>query len=147
MRRPPIASAPGLSCRPRERTPSRAPLAVPPSRPGTPLAHGTHQQSSHHSSSHTASELVRLASSCLGLAFTECDSYYRGTCHRADSPDSEIEIQPNPIPGDDGEDDLYATEHPTVQVLLLTTTPAPNPALRAQLAAIEGLAHLQHESW
>ena len=106
-----------------------------------------HQQSSHHSSSHTASELVRLASSCLGLAFTECDSYYRGICHRADSPDSEIEIQPNPILGDDGEDDLYATEHPTVQVLLLTTTPAPNPALRAQLAAIEGLAHLQHESW
>ncbi|MFI9565692.1 hypothetical protein [Streptomyces rishiriensis] len=98
-------------------------------------------------SSHTASELVRLASSCLGLVFTERDSYYRGIYHRADSPDAEIEIQPNLIPGDDGEDDLYVTEHPTVEVLLLTTTPAPNPALRAQLVAIGGLAHLKHESW
>ncbi|MFD3481379.1 hypothetical protein [Streptomyces sp. NPDC058695] len=98
-------------------------------------------------SSHTASELVRLASSCLGLAFTERESYYRGIYHRADSPDGEIEIQPNPIPGDYSEDDLYVAEHPTVQVLLLTTTPALNPALREQLVAVEGLVHLKHESW
>ncbi|MFG2603117.1 hypothetical protein ACGFT2_06105 [Streptomyces sp. NPDC048514] len=98
-------------------------------------------------SSHTADELVRLVGSCLGLVFTKRDSYYRGIYHRADRPDGEIEIQPNPIPGDDGEDDLYVTEHPTIQVLPLTTTPAPNPALRAQLVAIEGLAHLKHESW
>ncbi|MFB8000208.1 hypothetical protein ACFC4G_46525 [Streptomyces sp. NPDC056002] len=98
-------------------------------------------------SSHTASELIRLAGSCLGLVFTERDSYYRGIYHRADTPDGEIEIQPNSIPGDDGEDDLYVTEHPTVQVLLLTTTPAPNPALREQLVAVEGLVHLKHESW
>ncbi|MFF1733025.1 hypothetical protein [Streptomyces sp. NPDC058247] len=98
-------------------------------------------------SSHTASELVRLVGGRLGLAFTEHDSYFRGIYHRADSPDGQIEIQPNPIPGDDGEDDLYATEHPTVQVLLLTTSPAPIPALRAQLNAVEGLAHLKNESW
>ncbi|MER7204090.1 hypothetical protein CG723_44845 [Streptomyces sp. CB01635] len=98
-------------------------------------------------SSHTASELVRLVGGRLGLAFTEHDSHFRGIYHRADSLDGQIEIQPNPIPGDDGEDDLYATEHPTVQVLLLTTTPAPNPALRAQLNAVEGLAHLKNESW
>ncbi|MFD3450598.1 hypothetical protein ACFWVC_00210 [Streptomyces sp. NPDC058691] len=98
-------------------------------------------------SSHTASELVRLASRCLGLVFTERDSYFRGIYHRADSLDAKIEIQPNPIPGDDGESDLYVTEHPAVHVLLLTTTRAPNPALRAQLVAIERLVHLKHESW
>ncbi|GAA5063278.1 hypothetical protein [Streptomyces similanensis] len=98
-------------------------------------------------SSHTARELARVTGSCLGLVFTEHDSYYRGIYYRADSPDCEIEIQPNPIPGDDGDDDLYVTEHPTLQVLLMTTTPASSPALRAQLVAIEGLVHLKHESW
>ncbi|WP_420037752.1 hypothetical protein ACN2WE_40830 [Streptomyces sp. cg28] len=87
-----------------------------------------------------------IAGQALGLVFTERDSYYRGIYHRADSSGDKIEIQPNPIPGDDGEEDLYSTEHPTVQLLLLTTTPVPNPALRAQLDSIEGLDHLQHES-
>lgn len=98
-------------------------------------------------SSHTADELARLAGSFLGLVFTERESHYRGLYHRADSPDAEIEIQPNPIPGDDGEDDLYVTEHPSVEVLLLTTTSAPNPALRAQMLAIEGVVHLKHQAW
>ncbi|MGY0021232.1 hypothetical protein [Streptomyces sp. cg35] len=98
-------------------------------------------------SSHTADELVRLVGGRLGLAFNEHDSYFRGVYHRAESPDGHIEIQPNLIPGDDGEDDLYAADYPTVQVLLLTTTPALNPALRAQLDSIEGLVHLNHESW
>ncbi|MFD9793717.1 hypothetical protein ACFWXK_22535 [Streptomyces sp. NPDC059070] len=97
-------------------------------------------------SSHTADELSRLLGARLELVFTEHDSHYRGIYHRADSPDGKIEIQPNPIPGDDGEDDLYAPEHPTSQVLLLTSTPGPTPALRAQLAAVEGLVHLKHES-
>ncbi|GAA1237155.1 hypothetical protein OHU25_40590 [Streptomyces sp. NBC_00117] len=48
-------------------------------------------------SSHTASELVRLVGGRLGLAFTEHDSYFRGIYHRADSPHGQIEIQPNPI--------------------------------------------------
>ncbi|WP_369253811.1 hypothetical protein [Streptomyces sp. R35] len=98
-------------------------------------------------SSHTASELVHLVGGRLGLVFTERDSYFRGIYHRADSPDGRVEIQPNPIPGDDGEDDLYADEHPTVQVLLLTTTSAPSPALRARLESVKGLVHLNHESW
>ncbi|MFI1170025.1 hypothetical protein [Streptomyces melanogenes] len=97
-------------------------------------------------SSHTADELVRLVSDRLGLVFTEHDSYFRGIYHRADSPDGKIEIQPNTIPGDDGEDDLYAPEHPTVQILLLTVTPASAPTLRAQLDSIRGLVHLTHES-
>ncbi|WP_371100930.1 hypothetical protein [Streptomyces sp. PU_AKi4] len=98
-------------------------------------------------STHTANELVRLVSDRLSLVFTERESDYRGIYHLADSPDRRIEIQPNPIPGDDGEDDLYAPEHPTAQVLLLTTTPAPDPTLQARLGSIEELIRLNHESW
>lgn len=97
-------------------------------------------------SSHTADELVRLVGGRLGLVFTKHDSYLRGICHRAESPDGEIEIQPNSIPGDDGEGVLYAAEHPTAQVLLLTLTPAAVPDLRVQLDSIEGLVHLKHEA-
>ncbi|MEV0781295.1 hypothetical protein ACIBLA_37475 [Streptomyces sp. NPDC050433] len=97
-------------------------------------------------STHTASELVQLVSDRLSLVFTKRESDYRGIYHLADSPDGRIEIQPNPIPGDDGEDDLYAPEHPAAQVLLLTTTPAQDPTLHARLGSIEGLIRLHHES-
>ncbi|MFJ3658285.1 hypothetical protein ACIPPR_33880 [Streptomyces nigra] len=97
-------------------------------------------------STHTAGELVRLVSDRLGLVFTERDSDYRGVYHLASIPNGRIEIQPNPIPGDDDEDDLYAPEHPAAQVLLLTTTPTPDPALRTRLDSIEGLTHLNHET-
>ncbi|MFI6376092.1 hypothetical protein [Streptomyces sp. NPDC050546] len=91
---------------------------------------------------HTPSELVRLVSAHLGLVFTERESDYRGVYHLAERPYAQIEIQPNPIPGDD--EDLYAPEHPTVQVLLLTTTPVPDPVLQARLASINALTHLNH---
>ncbi|MFD4976983.1 hypothetical protein [Streptomyces sp. NPDC058424] len=97
-------------------------------------------------STHTASELVRLVSDRLGLAFTERDSYYRGVYHLASIPNGRIEIQPNPIPGDDDEDDLYVPERPAAQVLLLTITPTPDPALQARLDSIEGLIHLDQET-
>ncbi|EFL29536.1 predicted protein [Streptomyces viridochromogenes DSM 40736] len=96
--------------------------------------------------SHTAGELVRLVSDCLGQVFTERDSDYRGVYHLASSPNGRIEIQPDSIPGDDGEDDLYTPEHPAAQVLLFTTTPAADPALQARLGSIEGLIHLNHET-
>jgi hypothetical protein len=38
------------------------------------------------------------------------------------------------------------TSHPTVQVLLLTTTPVAEPALQARLGSIEGLIHLNHDT-
>jgi hypothetical protein len=97
-------------------------------------------------STHTASELVRLVSDRLSLVFTERESDHRGIYHLADSPAGRIEIQPNPIPGDVGEDDLYAPEHPAAQLLLLTTTPTPDPTLQARLGSIEGLIRLHHES-
>ena len=57
-----------------------------------------------------------------------------------------IEIQPNAIPDDDGQDDLYAPEHPAVRALLLTNTPTPEPTLHTRLGTIQGLVHLSHES-
>ncbi|MER6076610.1 hypothetical protein ABT187_49825 [Streptomyces sp. NPDC001817] len=96
---------------------------------------------------HTKNELVTLLSERLGLAFTERDSYYRGAYYLATLPNGRIEIQPNPIPGDDGEEDLYRPEHPTTNVLLLVTTPVPDAALQARLDAVEGLVHLNHKSW
>ncbi|MFC8424714.1 hypothetical protein ACFUN7_28305 [Streptomyces sp. NPDC057236] len=97
-------------------------------------------------STHTVGELVRLVSDRLGLIFTECDSYYQGVYYLADIPNGRIQIQPNPIPGDDDEDDLYVPEHPAAQVLLLTTTPTSDPALRTRPDSIEGLTHLNHET-
>jgi hypothetical protein len=97
-------------------------------------AYGTNAQ--------TTSELVRLVSDLLELTFTERESDYRGTYDIAKSAWGRIEIQPNAIPGDDGQDDLYAPEHPSVQVLLLTATPSPDPTLHRRLSSIEGLAHL-----
>ncbi|WP_046494583.1 hypothetical protein [Streptomyces odonnellii] len=97
-------------------------------------------------STHTAGELVRLVSDRLGLVFTERDSDYRGVYHLASSPSGRIEIQPNAIPGDDGEDDLYTLEHPEAQVLLLTTTSTTDSVLQARLGSIEGLIHLNHET-
>jgi hypothetical protein len=97
-------------------------------------------------STHTAAELVRFVSDRLGLVFTERDSDYRGVYHLGNIPNGRIEIQPNLIPGDDGGEELYAPEHPAAQVLLLTTTPTPVPALPTRLGSIEGLIHLNHET-
>ena len=97
-------------------------------------------------STHTAGELARLVGDRLGLVFTERDSDYRGVYHLAGIPNGRIEIQPNPIPGDDGEDDLYAPEHPAAKVLLLTTTATRDAALQDRLDSIEGLIHLNHET-
>lgn len=96
--------------------------------------------------SHTADELVRIVSDCLGFEFAERESDYLGIHYLAKSSDARIEVQPNRIPGDEGEDDLYAPEHPTIQALVMTTTAAPDPTLRARLGSIEGLTHLKHES-
>ncbi|MFI6341013.1 hypothetical protein [Streptomyces sp. NPDC050535] len=95
-------------------------------------------------STHTMSELVRLVTGHLDVVFTERESFYRGVYHLAQGTYGCIEIQPNAIPGDD---DLYTSEHPAVQVLLLTETPAPEPTLHTRLGAVQGLVHLSRESW
>lgn len=92
----------------------------------------------------SADELVSLVGDRLGLVFTERDSCYLGVYHVAVIPGGRITVQPNAIPGDDGEDDLYAPEHPADWVLLLTTTSAEDPALPARLDSIEGLVRKDH---
>ncbi len=93
-------------------------------------------------STHTADELVRLVSDRFGWRFTERESDHLGVYHLADNHDGRIEIQPNLIPGDDGEDELYVLEHPEVRVLLTTATANPDPSLQVHLGAVEGLIHL-----
>ena len=95
---------------------------------------------------HTASELVHLVTGHLDVVFAEHESDYRGVDHLAQGAYGRIEIQPNAIPDDDGQDDLYAPEHPAVRALLLTNTPTPEPTLHTRLGTIQGLVHLSHES-
>ncbi|MGI5194723.1 hypothetical protein ACQEVY_14005 [Streptomyces sp. CA-288835] len=91
-------------------------------------------------STHSPSELAQLVTCRLGLVFTERDSYFRGVYYTADHSDGRVQIQPNSIPGDDDEDELYASEHPRSRVLLLTTSLA--PALHTGLDSIDGLVRL-----
>ncbi|MFD0059631.1 hypothetical protein [Streptomyces sp. NPDC056690] len=81
------------------------------------------------------------------MVFTERESDYQGVYHLAQGTYGRIEIQPNAIPGDDGQDDLYTTEHQAVRVLLLTNTPASEPTQHTRLGTIQGLVHLGRESW
>jgi hypothetical protein len=94
---------------------------------------------------HTLEDLVRLVSACLAVTFAERESDYRGVYHLADHHGIRVEVQPNEIPGFD-EDEPYDLAHPECQVLVLTTTPLPDPTLRTRLESIEGLVHLRHES-
>ncbi|MDQ0748547.1 hypothetical protein QF034_002778 [Streptomyces africanus] len=94
---------------------------------------------------HAAEDLVRLVRACLGVTFTERESDYRGVYHVADLDGVRVEVQPNEIPGD-GEVEPYDFAHPECHVLVLTTTPLPDPTLRTRLESIEGLVHLGHES-
>ena len=97
-------------------------------------------------STHSAAELVQLITRSLSVDFTERESDYRGVYQVADLAGGRIEIQPNGIPGDDGQDELYAPEHPTIETLLLATASATDTNLRARLGSIEGLVHLEQET-
>ncbi|MER6427755.1 MULTISPECIES: hypothetical protein [unclassified Streptomyces] len=92
---------------------------------------------------HTARQLADLVTDRLGAAFTERDSDYLGAYLLATLSDAtRIQVQPNAIPGDDGDDDLYDEQHPDLTVLLLITAPSPDTVLHDQLAGIEGLVRL-----
>lgn len=93
--------------------------------------------------SYTAVELSGLLADRLAVTFAERESDYRGVYFLAALADTaRLQVQPNAIPGDDGEDDLYEDEHPDVSVLLLVTSPAGAEALGDELSAIEGLTRL-----
>jgi hypothetical protein len=95
---------------------------------------------------HTPAELARIVADRLGLTFAERESDFLGIYYRADAPPYRISVQPNAIPGDDGQDDLYEPDHPQAQTLLLVSGPHRAPALDARLNAIDALELLQEKT-
>ncbi|MDW8803829.1 hypothetical protein P1P68_03215 [Streptomyces scabiei] len=94
--------------------------------------------------SYTAKELAGLLADRLDVTFTERESDYLGVYFLATLADTtRLQIQPNAIPGDDGEDDLYDHEHPDVSVLLLITSPAAAEPLSDELSAVGELTKLR----
>ncbi|MEU6913304.1 hypothetical protein [Streptomyces olindensis] len=100
----------------------------------------------HGTDAYSADELVSLLGDRLGLVFTERDSHFLGVYHVAAIPGGRVTVQPNAIPGDDGEDDLYAEEHPPDWLLLLTTTSVEDAELPARLDSIEGIVRMDGPS-
>ncbi|GAA2788656.1 hypothetical protein [Saccharopolyspora taberi] len=94
---------------------------------------------------HNAGALARLIAGRLGVVFAEHDSYYRGAYLRAETSSGVIEIQPNAIPGDDGEDDLYEARYPEIPTLLLVAAEQPGTAVHAALESVGDLRKLAEE--
>jgi hypothetical protein len=94
---------------------------------------------------HTAAELAGRLSDRSGLVFEEHDSDFRGRYFVAETAFGRVEAQPNAIPGDDGQDDLYDDAHPDVRTLLLITGTIAN-TLDAALDSIDGLILLEPPS-
>ncbi|MFJ9822797.1 hypothetical protein ACIRSU_00290 [Streptomyces sp. NPDC101160] len=93
---------------------------------------------------YTAKELSGLLADRLAVTFASRESDYLGAYFLATLADTtRIQVQPNAIPGDDGEDDLYEDEHPGLPVLLLVTSPAADGSLRDELSAIDGLTRIR----
>lgn len=94
-------------------------------------------------SAHEPAELGQLIAERLGIRFTKRESDFRGIYLVARLGEARIEIQPNAIPGDDDQSDLYADEHPGTPVLVLVSGPEQDGALSTGLAAIDRLAILE----
>ncbi|MEU0558235.1 hypothetical protein [Dactylosporangium sp. NPDC006015] len=94
----------------------------------------------------SAAELARIVADRLGLTFAGHESDYRGICYSAEAPPCQIEVQPNAIPGDDGQNDLYAPDHPCMRTRLLVTGSQRSPGYDARLNALDALQPLERES-
>ena len=95
-------------------------------------------------STYTAQQLAGLLAERLPATFVERESDYFGVYFLATLADaSRIKVQPNAVPGDDGEDDLLEDDHPDVSVLLIVTAPAEAQLLDSELAAVDGLTLLR----
>ncbi|SEG94166.1 hypothetical protein SAMN05216223_12961 [Actinacidiphila yanglinensis] len=93
---------------------------------------------------YTAKELADLLADRLDVTFAQRESDYLGVYFLATLVDTtRLQVQPNAIPGDDGEDDLYDDEHPDVSVLLLITSSAAAEPLNDELSAVESLTRLR----
>ncbi|MCX4468417.1 hypothetical protein OG980_30310 [Streptomyces albidoflavus] len=94
--------------------------------------------------SYTAKELAGLLADRLDVTFTERESDYLGVYFLATLADTtRLQIQPNAIPGDDGEDDLYDDEYPDMSALLLITSPAAAEPLSDELSAVGELTKIR----
>ncbi len=95
-------------------------------------------------STHTAQQLADLLAERLPAIFVERDSHYFGVyCLATFADATRIKVQPNTVPGDDGEDDLLEDDHPDMSVLLIVTAPAEAQLLSTELAAVDGLTRLR----
>ncbi|GAA3776479.1 hypothetical protein [Streptomyces chiangmaiensis] len=91
---------------------------------------------------YTARDLSDLLADRLDVIFAERESDYRGVYFLATLADmTRLQVQPNDIPGDDG-DDLYEGANPDMSVLFLVTSPAAARPLDDELSAVEGLTRL-----
>lgn len=95
-------------------------------------------------STHGPRALAQLISERLGVAFSERDSYFRGTYLTAQAGQARIEVQSNAIPGDGDQTDLYADDYPDVSVLVLCAGADLDHSLNTTLESIAGLAPLEH---
>ncbi|MFF9733809.1 hypothetical protein ACF1GX_30840 [Streptomyces albidoflavus] len=94
--------------------------------------------------SYTAKELAGLLADRLDVTFTERESDYLGVYFLATLADTtRLQIQPNAIPGDNGEDDLYDDEYPDMSALLLITSPAAAEPLSDELSAVGELTKIR----
>ncbi|MER7969117.1 hypothetical protein ABTX35_08970 [Streptomyces sp. NPDC096080] len=95
-------------------------------------------------STYTAQQLADLLAERLPATFAERESDYFGVHFLATLADTtRIKVQPNAVPGDDGEDELLEDDHPDVSVLLIVTAPAEAQLLDTELAAVDGLTRLR----
>ncbi|MFG2887898.1 hypothetical protein ACGFYV_37505 [Streptomyces sp. NPDC048297] len=95
-------------------------------------------------STYTAQQLADLLAERLPATFAELESDYFGVYFLATLADTtRIKVQPNTVPGDDGEDDLLEDDHPEVSVLLIVTAAAEAQLLDKELAAVDGLTRLR----
>ena len=86
-----------------------------------------------------------LSDGLFGITFREYESFHFGVHFRATLADgSEIKVQPNAIPGDDGQDDLLEEAHSDLPLLVYLDACTDHTLLH-ELSTIGGLNHLRSE--
>ncbi|MGE5829925.1 MAG: hypothetical protein ACM30G_16415 [Micromonosporaceae bacterium] len=92
-----------------------------------------------------AEELSAVVSTALGADFIEHDSSFRGRYFLADGA-PRLEVQPNQVPGDDGEFEAMESEFAEFRTLLYVYGTDRPDEVRDRLAGITGLAFLRRVS-
>jgi hypothetical protein len=93
----------------------------------------------------TADELCAAVGTVLAASFVEHDSSFRGRYFLADGV-PRLEVQPNQVPGDDGELEPMEPEFVDYPMLLYVQGSDYPDEIRDRLAGIAGLAFLRRVS-